>query len=395
MDNKKSFFKGAFCGALAILLVTAAVSCGLKPRGVSASEKNTVTASMQRKLSILDALIDESFLGVKDEKELEEGLYKGYISGLDDPYSVYYDEEDTKAFMESSEGEYSGIGAVMTQSKDSGIITLTHVYEDSPAMKAGLKDEDILYKVEGEEVTGEDLTEVVSRIRGEKGTEVELTVLRGTKNEEVTVVAVRDTIETQTVQTRMLEGNIGYLAVSEFDSVTYDQYVKGLDELEGQGMKALVVDLRGNPGGNLNTVCDILDIMLPKGLIVYTQDKNGQKREMTSDEENKFTLPMTVLVNGNSASASEIYAGAIQDYGLGKIVGTQTYGKGVVHQIFDLKDGTCVKLTIAEYYTPKGRNINGKGITPDVKVEFEWNEKNPEEDNQLDAAVKELKKELN
>ena len=160
-------------------------------------------------------------------------------------------------------------------------------------------------------------------------------------------------------------------------------------------MKALVVDLRGNPGGNLNTVCDILDIMLPKGLIVYTQDKNGQKREMTSDEENKFTLPMTVLVNGNSASASEIYAGAIQDYGLGKIVGTQTYGKGVVQQIFDLKDGTCVKLTIAEYYTPKGRNINGKGITPDVKVEFEWNEKNPEEDNQLDAAVKELKKELN
>ena len=170
--------------------------------------------------------------------------------------------------------------------------------------------------------------------------------------------------------------------------------MKGLDALEGQGMKALVVDLRGNPGGNLNIVCDILDIMLPKGLIVYTQDKNGEKREMTSDEENKFTLPMTVLVNGNSASASEIYAGAIQDYGLGKIVGTQTYGKGVVQQIFDLQDGTCVKLTIAEYYTPKGRNINGKGITPDVKVEFELDEKNPEADNQLDRAVEELKKEL-
>ena len=353
-----------------------------------------MTSAAERKLSILNELIDETYLGDVDEKKLEEGLYEGYVGGLDDPYSVYYDEEETKAFMEATEGEYSGIGAVMTQSKDSGIITLTHVYEDSPAMKAGLKDEDILYKVEGKEVTGEDLTEVVSRIRGEKGTKVELTVLRGKKNEEVTVVAVRDTIETQTVQTKMLEGNIGYLAVSEFDSVTYDQYIKGLDTLEGQGMKGLVVDLRGNPGGNLNTVCDILDVMLPKGLIVYTQDKNGEKREMTSDEENKFTRPMVVLVNGNSASASEIYAGAIQDYGLGKIVGTQTYGKGVVQQIFDLKDGTCVKLTIAEYYTPKGRNINGKGITPDVEVEFELDEKNLEADNQLEKAVEELKKEL-
>ena len=394
MNNGKSFLKGAFCGALAILLITGIVSCGLRPGRISVAGEKTVTSDVERKLSILNSLIDESYLGDIDKKKLEEGLYEGYIGGLDDPYSVYYDEEETKAFMEATEGEYSGIGAVMTQSKDSGIIVLTHVYKDSPAMKAGLKDEDILYKVEGKEVTGEDLTDVVSRIRGEKGTKVELTVLRGKKNEEVTVVAVRDTIETQTVQTKMLEGDIGYMAVSEFDSVTYDQYVKGLDTLEGQGMKGLVVDLRGNPGGNLNTVCDILDLMLPKGLIVYTQDKNGEKREMTSDEENKFTHPMVVLVNGNSASASEIYAGAIQDYGLGKIVGTQTYGKGVVQQIFDLKDGTCVKLTIAEYYTPKGRNINGKGITPDVEEEYELNEKNPEADNQLEKAVEELKKEL-
>ena len=394
MNNRKSFLKGAFCGALAILLITGIVSCGLRPGRISVAGEKTVTSDVERKLSILNSLIDESYLGDIDKKKLEEGLYEGYIGGLDDPYSVYYDEEETKAFMEATEGEYSGIGAVMTQSKDSGIIVLTHVYKDSPAMKAGLKDEDILYKVEGKEVTGEDLTDVVSRIRGEKGTKVELTVLRGKKNEEVTVVAVRDTIETQTVQTKMLEGDIGYMAVSEFDSVTYDQYVKGLDTLEGQGMKGLVVDLRGNQGGNLNTVCDILDLMLPKGLIVYTQDKNGEKREMTSDEENKFTHPMVVLVNGNSASASEIYAGAIQDYGLGKIVGTQTYGKGVVQQIFDLKDGTCVKLTIAEYYTPKGRNINGKGITPDVEEEYELNEKNPEADNQLEKAVEELKKEL-
>lgn len=394
MDNRKSFFKGAFCGALAILLVTGVVSCAFIPKGIPASGEKAVTSAQQRKLGVLKSLIDEVYLGEIDEEDLKEGLYEGFVGGLGDPYSTYYDEEETKAFMEASQGEYSGIGAVMTQSKDSGIITLTHVYPDSPAMKAGLKDEDILYKVEGEEVTGEDLSEVVSRIKGDKGTKVELTVLRGKKNKEVTVVAVRDLIETQTVQTKMLDDGIGYLAISEFDSVTYDQYVKGLDELEGQGMKALVVDLRGNPGGNYVTVCDILDLMLPKGIIVYTQDKNGKKQEMTSDEDNKFTRPMTVLVNGNSASAAEIFAGAIQDYGLGKIVGTQTYGKGVVQKIFDLQDGTCVKLTISEYFTPKGRSINGKGITPDVKVEFELDEKDPTADNQLEAAVKELKKEL-
>lgn len=394
MDNKKSFWKGALFGALTILLIAGLVSCGLRAESKGHSSQDVVSENTEKKLATLKALIDEKYLGEVDEEQLEQGVLEGYISGLDDPYSVYYGEEETKAFMEATEGEYEGIGAVLTQEKDSGIITLTHVYQDSPAMKAGLKDNDILYKVEDMEVTGVDLNEVVSHIRGEGGTEVEMTVLRGEKNTEVTVTAVRDKIETQTVETRMLDDGIGYLAISEFDSVTYDQYVKGLDSLTGQGMKALVVDLRGNPGGNLNTVCDILDLMLPKGLIVYTQDKNGNKQEMTSDDENQFTLPMTVLVNGNSASASEIYAGAIQDYGLGKIVGTQTYGKGVVQQIFDLKDNTCVKLTISEYFTPNGRNINGEGITPDVKVEYKRDEKNPEADNQLDKAVEELKKEM-
>ena len=159
-------------------------------------------------------------------------------------------------------------------------------------------------------------------------------------------------------------------------------------------MKGLIVDLRNNPGGNLSTVCEMLDLMLPEGLIVYTEDKEGNREEMESDEESQFHLPMVVLMNGNSASASEIYAGAIQDYGIGKIVGTQSYGKGVVQQIFDLKDGTCVKLTIAEYFTPKGRNINGTGITPDVEVEYEKNEEDPEADNQLDKAVEVLKEQL-
>ena len=393
MKNKKGFLQGALCGALAMLLVAGLVSCGLKMKD-SGSGKDAVDGSTQKKVSELKELIDQNYMGDVDEKQLEEGIYKGFISGLDDPYSVYYDEEETKSLYETTEGEYQGIGAVLSQNMNTGIITLVQIYDDSPAMKAGLKDNDILYKVNGEEVTGVELTEVVSHIKGEKGTTVEMTVLRGADNEEVTVTATRDTVEAQTVKYRMMDGQIGYVSVSEFDSVTYDQYQKALKDLEGQGMKGLVVDLRNNPGGNLNTVCDMLDLMLPKGLIVYTEDKDGNRQEASSDDENQFTLPLAVLVNGNSASASEIYAGAIQDYGIGDIVGTQTYGKGVVQQIFDLKDDTCVKLTIAKYFTPKGRSINGKGITPDIEVEYEADENNPEADNQLDKAVETIKNKL-
>ena len=393
MKNKKGFLQGALCGALAMLLVAGLVSCGLKMKD-SGSGKDAVDSSTQKKVSELKELIDQNYMGDVEEKQLEEGIYKGFISGLDDPYSVYYDEEETKSLYETTEGEYQGIGAVLSQNMNTGIITLVQIYDDSPAMKAGLKDNDILYKVNGEEVTGVELTEVVFHIKGEKGTTVEMTVLRGADNEEVTVTATRDTVEAQTVKYRMMDGQIGYVSVSEFDSVTYDQYQKALKDLEGQGMKGLVVDLRNNPGGNLNTVCDMLDLMLPKGLIVYTEDKDGNRQEASSDDENQFTLPLAVLVNGNSASASEIYAGAIQDYGIGDIVGTQTYGKGVVQQIFDLKDDTCVKLTIAKYFTPKGRSINGKGITPDVEVEYEADENNPEADNQLDKAVETIKNKL-
>lgn len=391
MKDKKSFVKGALFGALAMLLIAGLVSCGLK---LGDSSREAVTSETEEKIAELKKLIDKNYLHDVDEEELQEGIYKGYISGLDDPYSVYYDEEETKSFYETTEGEYDGIGAVLSQNMDTGIITLVQIYDDSPAMKAGLQDEDILYKVDKEEVTGEDLTEVVSHIKGEKGTTVDITVLRGEENEEVTVTVTRDTIQAQTVEYRRLEDNLGYIAVSEFDSVTYDQYQQALEDLQNQGMQGLIVDLRNNPGGNLSTVCDMLDLMLPEGLIVYTEDKDGNRQEMTSDDEHQFNLPMTVLMNGNSASASEIYAGAIQDYGLGKIVGTQSYGKGVVQQIFDLKDGTCVKLTIAEYFTPNGRNINGEGITPDVEVEYEKDENNPDADNQLEKAMEILKSEL-
>ena len=382
MRSKKSFLQGALFGALIVLSGTGIVSCGVRL---------SKDASSEEKVEALKKLIDEKYMGEVDEDALKEGLYKGYVQGLDDPYSVYYDEEETKELYETTEGEYSGIGAVLSQDLKSGVITLVQIYEDSPADKAGLKDEDILTKVGTLDVTGMDLSEVVTYIKGEKGTEVELTVLRGEDADEVTVTAVRDTVEAQTVEYEMLEDQIGYLAVSEFDSVTYGQYEEALEALSDQGMEGLVVDLRNNPGGNLNTVCDMLDLVLPEGTIVYMEDKEGKRQTYSSDDAHQLDVPMAVLVNGNSASASEIYAGAIQDHEAGPIVGTQTYGKGVVQQIFDLGDGTSVKLTIAEYFTPKGRSINGEGVTPDLEVEYEPDEKDPEADNQLEAAAEAVK----
>lgn len=370
-----SFFKGALAGALIVLLAGGAVSCS-----VFKSEES-------QKMELLNSLIDRFYIGDVDETDLSEGVYKGYIEGLGDPYSVYYDEEETKQMGESLSGEFGGVGALMSQDRETGVITVLQVYDGSPAQEAGMRDGDTLYKVEGEEVTGEDLSDVVSKVKGEKGTQVTLTVLRADTGDEEELTITRDTIEAQTVSCEMKEENVGYIRITEFDTVTYEQYKEALEDLEDQGMERLIVDLRSNPGGNLDTVCDILDLMLPEGLIVYTEDKNGEREEYTSDEENQFDKPLVVMMNGYSASASEIFAGAIQDYGLGQIVGTQSYGKGVVQSVFDLQDGTSVKLTIAEYFTPNGRSIDGEGITPDVEVEYQYDENNPDADNQLEKAM--------
>lgn len=389
MEHKKGFLKGALAGALLTLLVVSLAACGLQH-----IDEGIVSSDTETKLSHLKKLIDETYLHDVKEKDLNEGIYKGYVEGLGDQYSAYYDKKETKELTESLDGSFSGIGAVMTQDASSGVVTITQVYDDSPAKKAGIKAGDVLYRVEKKTVTGKDLDKVVSWIKGKKGTKVNLTLLRGTNSDKITVTATRDVIKVETVKYKVLEDEIGYISISEFDSVTGDQFAKALKKLQKKNIKGLVVDLRNNPGGNLSTVCDILDSILPKGLIVYTKDKNGKKEEYTSDEEHQLKLPMSVLVNGQSASASEIFAGAVQDYGKAEIVGTQTYGKGVVQNLFDLKDGTCVKLTTSEYFTPKGRNIDGKGITPDVKIEYKYNAKDPKADNQLDKAVSVVKKKI-
>lgn len=392
-DHK--FIKGALFGALimccfmGVLLLT-----GVLRRGYPGSVSNVLTnedsgdavnAETEEKLELIRYLADQYYLYDIDDEELQNGILSGYVAGLDDPYTVYYDEEQTQLLMESTTGVYSGVGAVMTQSYDTWLIEITSVYKDSPAEKAGLKAGDILLSVDGRELQDEDLSEVVSWIKGDKGTEVTLGIYRD--GEEVELTAVRDTIEAQTVEYEMKENQTGYIQVLQFEDVTLEQYNQAMEDLRDQGMERLIVDLRGNPGGNVSTVCDMLRTMLPEGLIVYTENKNGERTEFVNEDDNTFDLPLVVLVDGNSASASEIFAGAIQDYGIGTIVGTTTFGKGVVQSLIDLQDGTILKLTSAEYFTPNGRNIHGIGVEPDVVVEYEYDAENEDADNQLDKAM--------
>ncbi|MBS5129515.1 MAG: S41 family peptidase [Lachnospiraceae bacterium] len=403
MDNKKGFLKGALTGALAMLVITAAIGAGvivINHIDLGSMKKSgsgqVVGQYTEKKLEELKGLIDEVYLHEEevDEEALTEGIYQGYIAALNDPYSAYYTAEETKEMMESTSGEYSGIGALMSQNRETGVITIANVYENSPAAEAGMKNEDILYKVEGEEVTGVDLSEVVTQVKGKEGTEVKMTLLRGADRQEIEVTAVRRKLQTQTVSYEMKEGQIGYIRVSEFDEVTLEQFREAKAALESQGMASMLIDLRGNPGGNLSTVCDMLREILPEGLIVYTEERDGERTDYKCDGKTPWEKPLAVLINGASASASEIFAGAVQDYGIGQLVGTTTYGKGVVQQLFPMTDGTMVKLTIAEYFTPKGRNIDGTGIVPDVEVEYVYDETNPEADNQMEKAMELLRSQV-
>ena len=335
-DKKRHFWQGALCGALAMFLIGAASLGAVHFAGMDVLLKTEadaeVGADAQKKLKALKKLIDEKYLysDEVDDTSLTEGLYAGYINALNDPYSIYYDEEEAKSFKESTSGEYSGIGVVMSKNLNTNIVTAVQVYEDSPAETAGIRENDIIYKVNGEEVTDLEIAEVAARVKGTEGTQVDITLIRNDTGEEETVTVTRGKVEARTVSSEMKEEQIGYIRVTEFDSVTYDQFAQALSDLEAQGMEGLIVDLRNNPGGNLLTTANMLDLLLPEGIIVYTQDKNGEKSVLSSDDEHQFTKPLAVLVNGNSASASEIFAGAVQDYGLGAIVGTTTYGKGIV-----------------------------------------------------------------
>lgn len=394
----EKFVFGVISGVLATCLLLTAVFGGRyvisRMAGNGFAAENISEKDVERKLEKLGSLVEEYYLyeDEYDKEQLIDGIYSGYISALGDPYSKYYNEEETKQLYESNTGEFTGIGASVSKNAESGLIDIAKVYADTPAEKAGIKDGDILYQVDGKSVAEESIDTVISWLRGEKGAEVVLGIIRDGEKLDITVTL--DTVNAQTVTCEMLEDQIGYLRISEFDTVTYDQFKSALDDLENNDMEGLIIDLRNNPGGNLDTVTDILKLILPEGVIVSTKDKYGNIEEITCDGEHEFQKPLSVLVNQNSASASEIFSAAVQDYSVGTIVGMTTYGKGVVQQIVDLGDGTCVKLTIAEYFTPSGRSINGNGVTPDIEVEYVYDENNPDADNQLDKAVDNIREQI-
>lgn len=440
-ENKNKFWKGVLVGALVtafsgLIIVGVATGISLIGRTVIDNQVQTqVVGSSQEvgaqpakldmdqvkgKVNLLEDIIDKRFLYEADIQALESGIYKGLMSGLDDPYAVYYDQEEYKELQESVSGTYCGIGVMVSQNRTTGLVTVIKVFKDSPGEKAGLLPGDILYKVGDVDITTEDLDLIVSKhIKGMEGTVVRITVLRGT--EYVEVKAVRGQIEVPTVEYKLLNDNTGYIVISQFDVVTANQFIKAVEDMEASGMERLVIDLRGNPGGVLDSAVDMAAYLLPEdrmdGTIVYTEDKNGKgeryycKNGLISFEGtnpqninprypkkdgHQLELPMAVLINENSASASELFAGCLQDYGWATVVGTTSFGKGIVQNLIPLTDGSAIKLTTERYFTPSGFCLHEKGITPDVEVELDEELKQkivilPDEDNQLQKAIEVLK----
>ena len=411
MNHKKSFWGGVITGVLAAALIVSGVFLGQSVWNLYQSSRTQETAAQNEedgvssnsvanaqtmnKLQVLEDTIDRYYLESVDEQTLEKGVYDGLVEALGDPYSTYYSSEELKELQDKTEGIYYGIGAYVGIDADTSLPRLTGIIEGTPAQESGLRAGDLLYKVDGEEVQRLELTQVVSKIKGEEGTSVHLTIIREGATDYLEVDVVRRKVESPTVNQKMLDGGIGYIQITEFDTVTLDQFTEALAVCRGSGMKGLILDLRGNPGGNLNTVCDIAREILPKGLIVYTEDKDGKRSEYTCDGTKEMKEPLVVLVDSGSASASEILAGAVKDYGIGTLVGTTTFGKGIVQRIISLSDGSAVKLTVSNYYTPNGNNIHKIGIEPDIEEKFDSEAYyNDGVDNQLNKAIEIMNEKL-
>ena len=352
----------------------------------SLQAESIINNGTEKKLEILEDTIAEYFWQDVDEKTLEDGLYRGLLDALDDPYSVYYTSEELIALQEQTEGIYYGIGAYISQDLNTGYVQISKIIRNTPAEESDLMQGDYIYQINGEDMQGKDSTYVVSKIKGEEGTSVVITVIREGVSEPIDISVERRKIESPTVEYEMYDDGIAYIQITEFDLVTSGQFEEAYQRAKAEGMKGRIIDLRSNPGGNLSTVCDIARMILPKGLIVYTEDKYGKREEYTCNGDNEIQVPLVVLTNGYSASASEILAGAVKDYGIGKLVGTTTYGKGIVQKVINLSDGSAIKLTVSSYFTPNGNNIHKIGINPDVEVAFDAELYQQGTDNQLEKA---------
>lgn len=397
-NSKKGFTAGLITGIVTagVILMAFAGYKGIASLYRTKTASESVTSSeADKKIKFISDTIDKYYFGNIDKDSEREGMYKGIVQSLNDPYSEYYTVSELNLVIQDDSGKYFGIGCYIQYDKSTGYCCVAGVMPGSPADKAGIESGDLFYKVNGEMAKNKTASDVSQMVRGEKGTDVQLVMYRD--GQKINFTITRDEVKVVTVSSNMVDkdSKIGYLRITEFDNVTYDQFLNEKKSLEKQGMKALVLDLRDNPGGNVDTVVDIAGQFLPAGKVAYTIDKNNSETDYTSDGKNEFKLPLVVLCNGNSASAAEILTGSIKDYKKGTILGTQTYGKGIVQQIIPFNDGSAVKLTIAKYYLPNGECIHGEGITPDVMLDFDKDAyKKDGTDNQLQKAIEILKKEI-
>ena len=383
----KEYTAGVLTGVLVVTLAVGGV------KFVQQRQYNGVLSdtSHVQKIEYLEKMIDQEYLGEVDNDEMAEGVYAGLVYGLGDVYSRYYTADEYAQETASTDGAYAGIGVSIQKNKNGGV-QIAECYEGGPGAEAGLQTGDVITAINDTDVTDMELSDVVSMIRENKDKTIVLTVLRENEDSSREISVDVTDVELPSVSGEMIDESTGYIQITQFTGVTPQQYKDTFAELKDKGMERLVIDLRDNPGGLLTSVCDILREILPEGLIVYTEDKYGNREEETCDGKNKLDMPLAVLVNENSASASEIFAGAVQDHGVGTIVGTTTYGKGVVQELRQLSDGSAVKLTVSNYYTPNGNSINKMGIKPDVEVKLasvllNKDEITHEEDNQLQKAL--------
>lgn len=378
-------------GVLTGVLVVALAAGGVK--FVQQRQYNGVLSdsSHVQKIEYLEKMIDQEYLGEVDNAELAEGIYAGLVYGLGDVYSRYYTADEYAQETASTDGAYAGIGVSIQKNKNGGV-QIAECYEGGPGAEAGLQTGDVITAINDTDVTDMELSDVVSLIRENKDNTIVLTVFRENEEKSREISVDVTDVELPSVFGEMLDKKTGYIQITQFTGVTPQQYKDMFAELKDKGMERLVIDLRDNPGGLLTSVCDILREILPEGLIVYTEDKYGNREEENCDGKHQLDMPLAVLVNENSASASEIFAGAVQDHEVGTIVGTTTYGKGVVQELRQLSDGSAVKLTVSNYYTPNGNSINKVGIKPDVEVKLasellNKDEITHEEDNQLQKTL--------
>ncbi|MBQ6555435.1 MAG: S41 family peptidase [Firmicutes bacterium] len=379
--ERAKYISGFATGFLSCMLVVTLSVCG------PAIYKRYVKGEIdyKAKQSAIYNIMKKYYIDDIDMDELYEGIYLGMASVPTDRYSYYMSSEDAKSYNEKTDGNYVGIGVVITQNIEHDGLEVTTVYKPSPAYDAGIKKGDIIKSVSGKDMTAESLDEAVSLVRGTENTTVDLVVYRPSDDKEYDITSYRKNVEINTVFWRMLDNGVGYIRLTDFDGVTPDQYRAALANLEAKGMEKLVIDVRNNPGGLLMSIAQVADTLIPKGVLTYTEDKYG-KKDYVYTQDDCLGIPLCVLVNGSSASASELLTGAVKDTGMGTIVGTKTFGKGIVQTPFELSDGSLVKLTTSRYYTPNGTCIDGIGIEPDVVIEAEKDFELPDL-NDEDAVV--------